>query len=46
MGLPAGAEAWAAFGDWVERCKPELGPGIKQRVENASKVKPEQVTKQ
>ena len=38
-----GAEAWAAFGDWVESCKPELGPGIKQRVEDASKVTPEQV---
>lgn len=31
-------EVWATFGDFVERSKPELGPGIKERVEFAATV--------
>ena len=31
-----GAEAWAQHGEWVTRVKPDLGPGIKQRVQWAA----------
>jgi amidase len=31
-----GAEAWAQHGEWVTRVKPNLGPGIKQRVQWAA----------
>jgi amidase len=30
------AEAWARHGEWVKRAKPDLGPGIKQRVQWAA----------
>lgn len=33
-----GAQIWAEHGDWVRREKPQLGPGIAQRFENASKI--------
>ena len=28
-----GAEVWAQHGSWVNRVKPDLGPGVKQRIE-------------
>jgi amidase len=31
-----GAEVWAQHGSWVTRVKPQLGPGIKERVEWAA----------
>jgi amidase len=34
------AEAWAQHGAWVTRVKPDLGPGIKQRVQWASELDP------
>jgi len=30
------AEAWAQHGEWVTRVKPDLGPGIKQRIQWAA----------
>jgi amidase len=30
------AEAWAQHGEWVRRVKPDLGPGIRQRVQWAA----------
>jgi amidase len=34
------AEVWAKHGDWVKRVKPDLGPGVKERIEWASTVDP------
>jgi amidase len=34
------AEAWAQHGEWVTRVKPDLGPGIKQRVQWAANLDP------
>jgi amidase len=34
------AEAWSQHGEWVKRVKPDLGPGIKQRVQYASELDP------
>ncbi|MGQ0749569.1 MAG: amidase [Betaproteobacteria bacterium] len=31
-----GAEVWAQHGTWITRVKPQLGPGVKERVEWAS----------
>lgn len=31
--LLQGAEVWAQHGAWVNRVKPDLGPGVKQRIE-------------
>ena len=31
-----GAEVWAQHGSWITRVKPQLGPGIKERVEWAA----------
>ncbi|MGH6631585.1 MAG: amidase family protein, partial [Burkholderiales bacterium] len=31
-----GAEAWAQHGEWVTRVKPDLGPGIRQRIQWAA----------
>ena len=28
-----GAEVWAQHGDWIRHAKPQLGPGIKERIE-------------
>jgi len=33
-----GAEVWAQHGAWVQQAKPQLGPGIRQRVEWASTI--------
>ena len=37
------AEAWAQHGEWVRRVKPDLGPGIKQRVQWAADLDPKSV---
>jgi amidase len=34
------AEAWAQHGEWVARVKPDLGPGIRQRVQWAADLDP------
>jgi amidase len=34
------AEAWAQHGEWVRRVKPDLGPGIKQRIQWAADLDP------
>lgn len=34
------AEAWSQHGEWVKRVKPDLGPGIKQRVQWAAELDP------
>jgi len=34
------AEAWAQHGAWVKRIKPDLGPGIRQRVQWAAVLDP------
>jgi len=34
------AEAWAQHGAWVKRVKPDLGPGIRQRVQWAADLDP------
>jgi amidase len=33
-----GAEVWAQHGTWINRVKPQLGPGIKERIEWASTI--------
>ena len=33
-----GGEVWAQHGGWVQQAKPQLGPGIRQRVEWASTI--------
>ena len=33
-----GAEVWAQHGAWVDRVKPDLGPGVKQRIEWTSTI--------
>ena len=32
------AEAWASHGAWIERARPRLGPGIRERFEAAARV--------
>lgn len=39
-----GAEIWAQHGAWVQEAKPNLGPGIRQRVQWASTIGAEDVT--
>ena len=39
------AEIWSNHGAWIERENPKFGRGIDERLEWASKVRPEQVTK-
>ena len=34
------SEAWAQHGEWVKRVKPDLGPGIRQRVQWAADLDP------
>jgi amidase len=36
--LLQGAEVWAQHGAWVNRVKPDLGPGVKQRIEWTSTI--------
>ena len=38
-----GAEIWAGHGDWVTRVKPKLGPGVKERFEWTSTIRPAEV---
>jgi amidase len=33
-----GAEVWAQHGTWVKRVKPDLGPGVKERIEWTSTI--------
>jgi amidase len=37
-----GAEIWAQHGEWVTRVQPQLGPGVKQRMEWASTIRAEE----
>jgi amidase len=39
-----GAEIWQSLGGWVEDAAPELGPGIRERVELASQITQEDTT--
>lgn len=39
------ADVWNIYGDWVETARPPLGPGIKQRIEWAAEVTPDDVVK-
>lgn len=39
-----GAEIWASLGAWVEATRPNLGPGIADRIAWASRVSPAQVS--
>ena len=32
------SEIWRSLGDWVERARPELGPGIRERIAHAATV--------
>jgi amidase len=36
-----GFEFWATFGEWIRARRPELGPGIRERAEAASKISSE-----
>lgn len=36
-------EIWRVLGPWIERMKPHIGPGIAERLEIASRIKPEEV---
>jgi amidase len=38
-----GGEIWAQHGEWVQRVRPNLGPGVKQRMEWAATVKADDV---
>ena len=38
-----GAEAWAQHGAWIERVKPKLGPGVRERFEWASTLSTSEV---
>ncbi|MGE5525590.1 MAG: amidase [Rhodospirillaceae bacterium] len=38
-----GAEVWAQHGEWVQRVRPNLGPGVKQRMEWAATIKADAV---
>jgi amidase len=37
------AEIWATLGGWVTQAKPQLGPGVKERIAYAATVPPEAV---
>lgn len=36
-------EIWRSLGSWVERERPQLGPGVRERFERAARVPPEDV---
>ena len=38
-----GAEVWAQHGAWVTRVKPELGPGVRQRIEWTGTIDPAEI---
>ncbi len=38
-----GAEIWATHGDWIEQYRPELGPGIRERIAFAAEIDADQV---
>lgn len=37
------AEAWEQHGDWVERVRPNFGPGVRERFEAASKLTADEI---
>jgi amidase len=39
-----GAQVWAEHGAWITATKPQLGPGVRERIQWASTLKPEDVT--
>jgi amidase len=39
------ADVWSIYGDWVETARPPLGPGIRERIEWAAQVTPDEVAK-
>lgn len=39
--LLQGAEIWAQHGEWVTRVKPDLGPGVKERIQWTSTINAE-----
>ena len=39
-------EIWRSLGDWVERARPELGPGIRERIAHAATVLEEDAERQ
>ena len=36
-------EIWSEHGEWIDRIRPQFGPGIKERIEIASKLDPRKV---
>jgi amidase len=38
-----GAEVWAQHGAWVKRVKPQLGPGVRQRIEWTETIDPAEI---
>jgi len=38
-----GAEVWAQHGAWVTRVKPQLGPGVRQRIEWTATIDPAEI---
>jgi len=38
-----GGEIWAQHGEWVQRVRPDLGPGVKQRMEWAATIQADAV---
>lgn len=41
-----GFEIWRSLGAWVEETKPELGPGVRERLDWASQVRAEDVVRE
>jgi amidase len=39
-----GAEVWAQHGEWVTRVKPQLGPGVRQRIEWTATIDPAEIS--
>jgi amidase len=39
-----GGEIWAQHGEWVQRVRPNLGPGVKQRMEWAATIEADDVS--
>jgi amidase len=39
-------EIWRSLGDWVQRARPELGPGIRERIAHAATVPEEDAERQ
>ena len=39
-----GAEVWTQHGEWVTRVKPQLGPGVRQRIEWTATIDPAEIS--